>query len=146
MTRDVAFAFDGRDGRHIEVGLDVKGVCVGSSSPSLRRSTDNMSRLARDQLDSNDVLSLFKVLLSGIDPAERADFATKLQDLLDAGEPNGGEPAAGPPAFEGRPRPGGSMDRMARDARLPRGMPSFSERFPNASKVAGSASARSRSW
>src|SRR6266478_1504779 len=47
-----------------------------------------LARIARDQsLDSNDVLSLFKILLSGIDPSERDNFKDQLLDLLDAEQP-----------------------------------------------------------
>jgi hypothetical protein len=144
VKKDIAFAFDSISGRRVEVGLDVKGVCVGSSSAP-RRST-NMSRLARDQLDSNDVLSLFKILLSGIAPEERDAFKDQLLDFLDDGNGGEPEPAAGPRAFEGRPRPGGSTDRYARDSRLLRNVGSFAQRFPNASRVEGSASPRSRTW
>ena len=103
-------------------------------------------RIARDQsLDSSDVFSLFRILLAGIDPAERDDFTTKLMDMLDAGGTE--EPAVdAPPPFRGRPRPGGGMDRLAHDTRLPRGMPSFAERFPNASKVRGEAGRRSTAY
>jgi hypothetical protein len=100
--------------------------------------TRRIDRIAADEsLNSDDVLSLFKILLAGIGPEERADFKAKLQDLLDTGEPNGDSPP-----FPGRPRPGGTMDRIARDSR---NVGSFAERFPNASKVRGEASSR-RSW
>jgi hypothetical protein len=94
-------------------------------------------RLARDEsLDSNDVLSLFKILLSGIDPAERDAFTAQLQDLLDAGGTETEAPDKRTP---------GADRRLAHD-RLPAGLGSFAERFPNASRVIGEASRRTRTY
>jgi hypothetical protein len=147
--KDIAFAFDSIDGRRVEIGLDVKGYCLGPSRSPLRRST-NMSRLTRmaqDQLTSDDAIGLVRILLTGLPSDEAAAFRDQLAELLNGnGEPEPAPNGDEPPPFRGRPRPGGSMDRLARDSRLPRGMPSFAERFPNASKVRGEASARTRTY
>src|SRR6266496_2451368 len=94
-------------------------------------------RLAQDQLNADDALALVRILLSGLPSEESAAFKDKLAAMLSgAGEPEPEVPtAAEPPPFPGRPRPGGGMDRYAHDARLPRGVPSFAERFPNAAKI-----------
>ncbi len=64
-------------------------------------------------------------MLVGLDPQESATFRDQLLELLSAEE----QPEAPDK------RPPGADRRLARDTALPRGTPSFAERFPNAAKV-----------
>ena len=83
------------------------------------------------------MLSLFKVLLAGIAPEERDAFKDQLLDLLSEEEQPGTTEAPDR-------RPAGADRRQAHDARLPRGTPSFAERFPNSAKVIGEGGAFDR--
>jgi hypothetical protein len=109
-----------------------------------------LHRLAQDSLTGDDALALVRILLTGLPPDECAAFRDGLTALLQSDTDNGSEPdptGDNPPSFRGMPRPGGGQDRRyARDSRLPAGVGSFAQRFPNAAKVSGSATARSRSW
>src|SRR5437016_835579 len=78
-------------------------------------------KIAQDQsLESSDALGLVRVLLAGLAPDEAAAFKEALlQMLTDDTE------AEAP----------GADRRQAHDARPPRGLAPFSERFPNASRI-----------
>jgi hypothetical protein len=101
-------------------------------------------RMAQDQLNADDALALVRILLSGLPSEESAAFRDQLADMLNGnGEPEPQPNGDTPPSFRGMPRPGGGQDR--RYAQDRRGG-SFAERFPNAARVQGSASPRSRTW
>jgi hypothetical protein len=154
MTRDIAFAFDSKDGRRVEVGLDVKGVCVGPSSPSLRRSnpmnSSRMQRIAQDQ--EIDPLDIVRMLLSAMEPDAQQAFKADLAEMLNgSGEDQPGGSNGELSGIMKGAGAGGLRDKYdprttAADAALVRRIGSFAERFPAASRVQGEASPRSRSW
>ena len=86
-------------------------------------------RLARDQspLNADDAIAVVNALLTGLAPEESDAFRARLAGLL-AGEEEPSAPDRRPP---------GADRRLAQDHRLPRGVPSFAERFPNAARVRG---------
>ncbi len=90
-------------------------------------SRSRLAQMAQDSLDSNDAMTLVKVLLQGLPPDEAAAFRDGLAQMLsDTDTEHQHAPDRRPP---------GADRRVAHDSRPPRHMGSFAERFPNSAKV-----------
>jgi hypothetical protein len=117
--------------------------------------TRRITRLAQDQ--SVDPLDVVKILMAALSPEEQQAFKSGLAEMLGSEPASEPEPAADEPAgpeangLLASMMKGGGTGGPARNYAFGGGQDramsrSFQTRFPNASRVQGSASAKTTRW